>query len=64
MSENETKTCPKCSGIMKLGNLGGLRWFKGTSFWKAVHGSGVYAFKCENCGYIELYSERKAGVKP
>jgi len=49
---------------MKLGNLGDLRWFKGTSFWKAVHGSGVYAFKCEYCGYIELFSERKENVEP
>ncbi len=64
MKENGVKTCPKCSGIMKIGYLNNFRWIEGISLWKMTVGSRVYAFKCENCGYLELYVKKRKDVKP
>jgi predicted nucleic-acid-binding Zn-ribbon protein len=61
MNENEVKKCPKCSGEMEIGFLSNApRWTRGTSIWQ-IGGPRVFAFKCRNCGYVELYAEKKEG---
>jgi len=57
---SETKKCPKCSGTMEVGTFGQqLRWAPGRSIWKMQLGKKVFAYKCKNCGYVELYQENK-----
>jgi predicted nucleic-acid-binding Zn-ribbon protein len=61
MSEMEVKTCPKCGGKMaegKLWSYGGIRIGEEGSLigWT---GSDIRSFYCKNCGYIELYMEKK-----
>ena len=62
---NETNSspmpiCPKCKGNMESGRLMG---FKFTSFIpdserKKIIGGGirVTAYRCQNCGYCEIYA--------
>ena len=48
--------CPKCDSVMeagKLGSYGGVRWSKSMWWWR---GQEVVAYRCEKCGYIELYA--------
>lgn len=50
------KKCAKCDGVMEVGKLvsyGYVRWQKG--LWDL--GPNVVAYKCEKCGYVELYVE-------
>lgn len=58
---SETKMCPKCSGTMELGNLGRyVRWFSGRFSWPGSWtqlGKNVSAYRCKNCGYVELYQK-------
>jgi hypothetical protein len=63
MSESEAKKFPKCGGEMEKGKLRGYGtgyvWFDKTgSFW-LPQGEKVTAFKCQRCGDIELYREKK-----
>ncbi len=56
---SEVKKCPKCSGDIELGYLRDAPWWrKGTSLWQAGFGPRVFAYKCQNCGYIELWEKR------
>jgi hypothetical protein len=57
---NEVKKCPKCNGEMKIGYLRDAPyWRKGTSLWQVGLGPRVYAYRCERCGYVELYAEKE-----
>ena len=61
---NDIKKCPKCGGEMEIGYLRDAPWWrKGTSLMQMGFGPRVFAHKCVNCGYIELYAEKKEGVK-
>jgi len=65
MSENEVKKCPKCDEIMEDGRS------LSTSYMlvemevslkkrKAIlFGDKITPLYCKNCGYIELYLEKK-----
>ena len=61
MIKDETKICPKCNGKMTRGR----RLFSFTEITLGVEdqytGDRVLLFCCENCGYIELYSEQVKG---
>jgi len=55
------KLCPKCKGNMEPGRLMGLKF---TSFVpdterKKIIGGGirVTAYRCQNCGYCEIYAQ-------
>jgi predicted nucleic-acid-binding Zn-ribbon protein len=62
---NEVKKCPKCNGEMETGYLRDAPWWrKGTRLPALGFGPRVFAYKCKNCAYIELYAEKKAGVNP
>jgi predicted nucleic-acid-binding Zn-ribbon protein len=56
---NEVKTCPKCGSAMKRGNY--LADYSATRLIKMgdLRGDKVIPFYCENCGYIELYNEKR-----
>ena len=56
---SETKTCPKCSGEMRIGYLSSAsHWSEGTSMW-ARPKARAYAYACRDCGYIEFCLEQK-----
>jgi predicted nucleic-acid-binding Zn-ribbon protein len=64
VNEIEPKKCPKCGNIMEGGAQITHSWGLGrleTS--DNLHEYKITAFRCGNCGYIELYTEEK-GVKP
>ena len=55
--------CPKCKGNMEAGYLAGVKY---TSFFaysdlkKRIGKSvAVTAYKCQNCGYCEIYADGK-----
>ena len=56
---NEVKKCPKCDGEMK----NGLRLVSYTEITVAKEnqpvGDYINVFMCQNCGFIELYKEKK-----
>jgi hypothetical protein len=72
---NTNSKCPKCDGEMVQGFVPDYshgaalvgRWLKGPpkkSFWtrtKAPYDSGfpIGAFRCQKCGFLELYSDPK-----
>jgi predicted nucleic-acid-binding Zn-ribbon protein len=65
MSEKEVKKCPKCDGIMEDGRSLSADWMivemevslkKKKTLW---YGDEIIPFYCKNCGYIELYLEKK-----
>ena len=56
---SEAKECPKCGGEMVEGkslmSAGGVTFAKeGDQF-----GDKIITYYCKNCGYIELYKEKK-----
>ena len=63
----DVKNCPKCTGEMRKGRLYTPhkkevveKDFFDYVNWKAVDHKkfgGVFAYKCEDCGYIEFYTE-------
>ena len=56
---SEVKTCPKCSGVMEIGYLRDAPWWRrGKKMLKVGFGPRVFAYKCKNCGYMELYAEK------
>jgi len=59
MSRSEVKKCPKCDGEMKKG----FRLVSYTEITVAKEkqpvGDYIDALMCMNCGYIELYKEKK-----
>ena len=61
---NGVKKCPKCSGEMEqaknLAVAGGITLRKKSDYL----GDQIIPFYCKNCGYIELYKEKKEGAKP
>ena len=73
--KSDQKKCPKCSGNMVQGFVPDYShqqallegWHEGQpkkSFWtetKAPRAEGipVGAFRCEKCGFLELYADRK-----
>ena len=60
MSENEVKECPKCGGNMEIGYLpGAFSWSAGASLWSIKKPLRIFAYRCENCGYVEFYTEKK-----
>ncbi len=63
----ETKVCPKCDGQMERGGLRGDKM----SLWGHIKESTIFgvkvveivsplytveAYRCEKCGYVELYA--------
>jgi len=63
MSENKVKRCPKCNGEIERGILtqsrfGGswFRFVKSESIWYMGNTEKAVAFRCKQCGYIEVYS--------
>ena len=53
----DVRKCPKCSGEMEIGHLRDAPyWRRGTRMLKFGFGPRVFAYKCKNCGYIELYA--------
>jgi len=64
---NGVKKCPKCGGEMKEGYVRGtggtqmypVHFTDKISFWTAGNWESPCAVACKNCGYIELYIERK-----
>jgi len=60
MSEREIKSCPKCGGDMEIGYLpGAFSWSADKSLWSIKKPSRIFAYRCENCGYVEFYTEKK-----
>lgn len=71
MSENKVKKCPKCGGEMKEAYLhakaeNGMQVNfevseKKPGFFDLFHkGIGkIYPIYCRDCGYVELYMEKK-----
>jgi len=58
---SDVKKCPKCGGEMEIGHLSSAYyWRHGKSMWTTEIGERVFAYKCKNCGYIELYKEMKS----
>jgi predicted nucleic-acid-binding Zn-ribbon protein len=56
---SEVKQCPKCGGEMEIGLLSSAYyWTQGKSRWTTGIGPKVFAYKCKNCGYVELYVEQ------
>jgi predicted nucleic-acid-binding Zn-ribbon protein len=59
MGRSEVKKCPKCDGEMK----NDLRLVSYTEITVAKEnqpvGDYIDVFMCMNCGYIELYKEKK-----
>jgi len=69
---SEPKVCPKCSGQMERGGLradSSLVWgrIKETTIFgvKAVQmippAYVIDAYRCGNCGYLEMYASREQG---
>jgi predicted nucleic-acid-binding Zn-ribbon protein len=61
---SEVKTCPKCGNVMKRGDY--LAGYGAARLVKIgdLRGDKVIPFYCENCGYIELYNEKRLRYKP
>jgi hypothetical protein len=67
------KTCSKCAGEMKKGRLYTPKVVTAESEhffeyvnWEATDEKrfgGLFAYKCENCGFIDFYVESKARKK-
>jgi len=56
LNESEVKKCPKCGGEMETGHLSGAYyWRHGRSMWTMETGKRAFAYKCRNCGYVELF---------
>jgi len=59
MSKSEVKKCPKCGGEMEMGYLRDAPyWRRGKNLLQLGFGPRVFAYRCKNCGYIELYAEK------
>lgn len=63
---SEVKKCPKCGGEMKKGYVRGtggqmypVHFTDKVSLWGGGNREDTCALACRNCGYIELYIERK-----
>jgi hypothetical protein len=56
---SEAKKCPKCDGEMEAGYLHNAPyWRRGRSILGLGWDGRVFAYKCKNCGYVELYFEK------
>jgi len=60
---SEPKKCPKCGGEMDRGILArakfGGDWFRfvpSESVWYVGSGEKAVAFRCRQCGFVEVYS--------
>ncbi len=55
--------CPKCKGTMDAGYLAGVKYasFFAYSEQKKLFGKAiaVTAYRCQNCGYCEIYADGK-----
>jgi predicted nucleic-acid-binding Zn-ribbon protein len=58
------KICPKCKGHMEPGRLMGLKFTsfaadseRGKMLGKTIR---VAAYRCQNCGYCEIYAKTNA----
>lgn len=57
---NEVKKCPKCGGDMEVGYLNNAsRWIRGRSLLAIRTEGRIFAYKCQNCGYAELWGKGK-----
>ena len=59
MSQSETKKCSRCGGEMAPGILSvesGLGWKINWRLKLRHLGENVVAFRCRQCGHVELYS--------
>ena len=69
MNETEVKKCPKCGNVMEGGDYISSPPFFGRLVRNHLRKGEYYedkivAFYCDNCGYIELYNEKKVKNKP
>ena len=60
---SEVKKCPKCGGEMDRGivgraRIGGdwFRWIPSESIWYMGSTEKAVAFRCRQCGFVEVYS--------
>lgn len=51
------KKCPKCGEETKEGTLPGAPWWKPGKGLFGLKKNRLLAYRCENCGYIELYAK-------
>jgi ribosomal protein S27AE len=55
---SEVKKCPKCGGEMEIGYLRDAPWWRrGKSLLAAGFGPRIFAYRCKQCHYVELYTE-------
>jgi len=54
----ETKKCPKCGGVMVVGEECSHVW-KPSSKKTFIGATGYHTYVCENCGFMESYIEKK-----
>lgn len=54
MSEEK---CPKCGGKTKEGTIPGAPWWKPGKGLFGFKKNRLLAYRCEQCGYIELYAK-------
>lgn len=60
MNEAGVKKCSKCGGEMEIGHLpGAFSWSAGKSLWSIKKPLRIFAYRCENCGYVEFYAVKK-----
>ena len=54
--------CPKCGGAMQPGRLSAFKWVAFNSDIERMKPVGkgrlVNAYRCDSCGYVELYADR------
>ena len=56
---SDVKKCPKCGGDMEKGHLRDAPWWRqGESLLQVGFGKRIFAYRCKNCSYVELYTEK------
>ena len=59
MNVSEAKKYPKCGGEMEVGYLRDAPWWrKGKSLVQIGFGPRIYAYKCKQCSYTELWGDK------
>jgi predicted nucleic-acid-binding Zn-ribbon protein len=62
MNESQFRKCPKCSGNMEAGFLSNAPyWRRGRSLFSIGRGERIFAYKCKQCGYAELWGDKEGG---
>jgi predicted nucleic-acid-binding Zn-ribbon protein len=57
---SEIKKCPKCGGNMEAGYLSNAPyWRRGRSLFAIGWAGRIFAYKCRQCGYTELWGDKE-----